>query len=121
MQSELITKYYSAISRRDMGSIRSCFCDDATLVFGDIELTGIEAIMNGYHEFLSSMSDYSPSIARQWVCEDTTVVIEGTATGKNATDTVPFTVPFAAVFQLRGGRVLSQRDYFDPGKMMPNG
>ena len=115
--AETVARYYGAISRRDLEAIKSCICEDAKLQFGDVELSGATAILDGYADFLGPMLEYKVTILHLWECAKGTVVVEGEANGKTATK---FTVPFASILHFRNGRIHCQRDYFDPGKMMPN-
>lgn len=115
--AETVARYFGAISQRDLEAIKSCICEDAKLQFGDVELSGATAIVDGYEDFLGPMLEYKVAILHLWECAEGTVVVEGEANGKTATK---FTVPFASILRFRNGRIHRQRDYFDPGKMMPN-
>jgi limonene-1,2-epoxide hydrolase len=77
--------------------------------------------MDGYQEFLGSMIEYTPTVTRVFSCDQNAVVVEGTVSGRNAGDKGTFAVPFAAVFELRDEKIVAERDYFDPSKMMPTG
>ena len=121
LNMEVVRQYYRAIAQRDMTVLRTCMSNEAVLIFGEIELCGIDAIMHGYQEFLNSMTEYSPDIKRIVTCDDTVVVVEGLARGRNIGQEKAFSVPFASVFDLHGGKIVAQHDYFDPSRMMPNG
>ena len=115
--STIITKYFDAISRRDIAGIRSCICHDATLKFGDFKMSGVETIIQGYQMFFKSIQAYSLEIIHIWECNETVIIVEGETVGRNAAGN-SFTVPFASVFELKNNRISHQRDYFDPGKML---
>lgn len=111
--------YYHMIESKDTVGLESIFAPDASLKFGEVSLSGREQIISGYREFLGAMKSYRIDVVNVWRTGDAIVVVEAVARGRNIGEVNEFSVPMVSVFELEGPLIGAQRDYFDPGPMMP--
>jgi len=124
MGEEMVELYFAAVNDRNMEAVRNMVCEDTEWSApGGVVLRGPDQVTGFLSAYLQAFPDARYDLI-DYVVGDTTGAFEATLTGTHlgvlATPggDIPPTgkairVPFAAIFNLKGGQISRKRIYFD--------
>jgi steroid delta-isomerase-like uncharacterized protein len=117
---------YAAINARDLDRLREIYHADCVYVTGDgVEQRGVDAVLNAVTTFTGAFPDLAIEIRQQHVAGDDVSIVEYTFAGthRGELEGIPATgrgmkVVACSVVQVRAGRIVEERDYYDTLALM---
>ena len=111
-KTEWLPELFAAIDAKDVDAFLGFLTEGATFRFGSAPaVAGRDAIRAALDEFFGSIQGLRHSIDRVWTGADT-IVCEGNVVYTRL-DGREVAVPFADVFDLRGGKIFAYKIYID--------
>jgi len=124
--AELHHAVYEAVNARDFERLREIYHADCSYTTGDgREQKGVDAVLAAVDTFTSAFPDLTIEVRHQHVTNDTVSIVEYTFAGthRGELEGMPATrrrmeVVACSVAEVRDGRILRERDYYDTLALM---
>jgi steroid delta-isomerase-like uncharacterized protein len=124
--AELHRAVYEAINARDLDRLREIYHADCVYVTGDgVEQRGVDAVVAAVATFAGAFPDLAIEIRQQHVAGEDVSIVEYTFAGthQGELEGIPATgkgmkVVACSVVEVREGRIVEERDYYDTLALM---
>jgi steroid delta-isomerase-like uncharacterized protein len=124
--AELHRAVYEAINARDLERLREIYHADCVYVTGDgVEQRGVDAVLAAVTTFTGAFPDLAIEIRRQHAAGDDVSIVEYTFAGTHrgelegiAATGKAIEVVSCSVVEVRDGRIVVERDYYDTLALM---